>query len=93
MLLVSDLVDPSSGDQGISKFIIGNLSQTTASILHFKSLSTKFLSPFSFFATGGVSRPLKTPKLIIYFLNRIESKIPQIIMRFLASRVIISIKK
>lgn len=93
LLLVSDPVDPSSGDQGISKFLIGKLSQASANIIHFKSLSTKFLSPFSFFATGGVSRSLKTPKSIITFLIRIENKIPQIIMRFLASRVIISIKK
>ena len=91
--LGSDLVDPSSGDQGISKYLIMQLSQASENKPLFESMSIKFVSPFSFFATGGVSRSLKTPKPIICFLIRLECKIPQIIMRFLASRVVISIKK
>jgi SAM-dependent methyltransferase len=85
--------DPSSGNQGISKFLIAKLGDTGENKLQFTSFGIKFISPFSFFATGGVARTLKTPKLIICFLVRLESKIPQIIMRFLASRVVISIKK
>ncbi len=51
-----------------------------------------FLSPFSFFATGGLGNPLPTPKKLITFLICIEARIPTSIMRLIAARQILIIE-
>lgn len=43
-------------------------------------------SPFSFFATGGLSKPLPTPACIIRLLIRSEQVLPKYILRHISAR-------
>lgn len=86
-------LNPETGDQGVSRFIINQLSNWRTTNFSKLTVSTTYLSPLSFFATGGVSRPLNTPKIIVNSLIQVEKLIPNFIMRFLASRVILTITK
>lgn|GEM_PF-1885111 len=86
-------LNPEMGDQGVSRFIINQLSNWRSTNFPKLTVSITYLSPFSFFATGGVSSPLKTPKILVNFLIYIEKLIPNFIMKFLASRVIFTITK
>ena len=91
--LSSRNLNPEMGDQGVSRFIINQLSNWRSTNFPKLTVSITYLSPFSFFATGGVSSPLKTPKIFMNFLIYIEKLIPNFIMKFLASRVIFTITK
>lgn len=91
--LSSRNLNPEMGDQGVSRFIINQLSNWRSTNFPELTVSITYLSPFSFFATGGVSSPLKTPKIFVNFLIYIEKLIPNFIMKFLASRVIFTITK
>ena len=86
-------LNPETGDQGVSRFIINQLSNWRSTNFPKLTVSTTYLSPFSFFATGGVSRPLKTPEIFVKVLIKLENLIPNFIMKFLASRVILTIAK
>ncbi|MDA3008649.1 MAG: methyltransferase domain-containing protein [Actinomycetota bacterium] len=86
-------LNPEMGDQGVSRFIINQLSNWRTTNLPKLTVSTTYLSPFSFYATGGVSRPLNTPKIFVNSLIQVEKLIPNFIMKFLASRVILTITK
>ena len=86
-------LNPETGDQGVSRFIINQLSNWRTTNFPKLTVSTTYLSPFSFFATGGVSRPLNTPKIFVNSLIQVEKLIPNFIMKFLASRVILTITK
>lgn len=86
-------LNPENGDQGVSKFIINELLRRRPAAFPNFTFSAIYFSPFSFFVTGGVSSPLKTPKIIVTALIEAEKFIPKFIMRFLASRVIISITR
>ena len=85
--------NPETGDQGVSRFIINQLSNWRSTNFPKLNVSITYLSPFSFFATGGVSRPLKTPEIFVKVLIKLENLIPNFIMKFLASRVILTIAK
>ena len=91
--LSSQNLNPEMGDQGVSRFIINQLSNWRSTNFPKLIVSITYLSPFSFFATGGVSSPLKTPKIFVNFLIQVETLIPNFIMKFLASRVILTITK
>jgi len=91
--LSSRNLNPAMGDQGVSRFIINQLSNWRSTNFPKLTVSITYLSPFSFFATGGVSSPLKTPKIFVNFLIQVETLIPNFIMKFLASRVILTITK
>jgi len=91
--LSSRNLNPAMGDQGVSRFIINQLSNWRSTNFPKLIVSITYLSPFSFFATGGVSSPLKTPKIFVNFLIQVETLIPNFIMKFLASRVILTITK
>ena len=86
-------LNPETGDQGVSRFIINQLSNRRTTNFPKLTVSTSYLSPFSFFATGWVSRPLNTPKIFVNSLIQVEKLIPNFIMKFLASRVILTITK
>ena len=86
-------LNPETGDQGVSRFIINQLSNRRTMNFPKLTVSTSYLSPFSFFATGGVSRPLNTPKIFVNSLIQVEKLIQNFIMKFLASRVILTITK
>lgn len=91
--LSSRNLNPAMGDQGVSRFIINQLSNWRSTNFPKLTVSITYLSPFSFFATGGVSSPLKTPKIFVNFLIQVETLIPNFVMKFLASRVILTITK
>jgi len=89
---VSDLAG--DGDQGIPKFLFTNNEMVNQITNGSRGLDLDIMlfAPFSFFATGGLSKPLPVPRSLIKFLISIESKIPQIFMRYVASRMLISLK-
>lgn len=93
--LVSE--DPEDGDQTIPRLLftskigkkkIQGIFPETEYLIE-----TKFVSVLSFFLTGGINRPLPIPPSTIALFIKIESKFPQSIMRLIASRMIITIKK
>jgi SAM-dependent methyltransferase len=84
------------GDQGISR----QLFKDKKKIRNLKKLSKtsvkierELLSVLSFFATGGLSKPLPTPRFVMKILLQIESKLPQFILKLCASRIIVVITK
>ncbi len=84
------------GDQGISKILFGNKKniEDLQSTIHFKvKLKMEYISILSFFATGGLSKPIRTPKFFISTLIKIEDRIPQFMMKFLSSRILVVITK
>lgn len=88
-----ELTNPASGDQGVSRFLIRELSVDHLKFFPHAYFSTKYLSPISFFATGGVSHPFQSSTRIVETLFKFEKLIPASLLKFLASRVIISIQK
>jgi SAM-dependent methyltransferase len=87
---------PFDGDQGISRTLfrtkkrISNLKET----LNYEvSVEKQLISCVSFFATGGLTDPLKTPKYIMSVLVKFDSFLPQFILRFCASRILVVISK
>jgi SAM-dependent methyltransferase len=52
-----------------------------------------YISFLNFFMTGGLRKPLSTPIFLLKAMEQIESKIPQYIMKKIASRVFIVITK
>ena len=86
-----EYTDFASGDQGVSKFLLRKFKKEL--VTNFSVVKIKYLSPISFFATGGTTRLIPTPAGLIRFLIKLESFIPQIIMKRISSRVLISIKK
>ena len=90
--LVSNLAG--DGDQGIPKFlflrkeVIGQILSTSK----FTDLEIQLFSPFSFFATGGLSNPLPVPRILIRILIKIESKIPDSLMKIIASRMMVTLR-
>ncbi len=88
--------EPFDGDQGISRALF----RTKKEISYLKNrLNTKvtiekqLISPISFFATGGLTKPLKTPKFIILVLIKLDSCLPQFILKYCASRILVAITK
>ena len=89
--------NPEDGDQTIPRMIF--LASRGKKRLHeifpesdFR-IDIKLVSFLSFFMTGGINRPLPTPKALVKLMIKLEEKIPQMAMRFLASRMIITIIK
>ncbi len=56
-------------------------------------VSIEYIHPLSFFLTGGLSRPLPTPAKLITICQRVERKLPRLLMKFISSRVVIQIQK
>jgi SAM-dependent methyltransferase len=87
---------PEDGDQGIARAIFVNkhgkqvLSNIVGPDLQIK---ISFISPFSFFSTGGINRPIKFMHSVTRFFLQIEKYIPKHLNRLIASRVIIIIKE
>ena len=81
------------GDQGIPKAIFKG---STWDLIKPKlksdmTLDVTFLSPFSFFATGGLTKPLPLPGSLISFLISIEKKLPKILSKLLGSRMLVTL--
>ena len=91
----NDCKNPQDGDQGVAKSLFTSGKGITL-LRHLDvsedQLSIDLMHPFSFFATGGLSRPLKIHPFIIQMLLRIENYIPQQLMKVIASRIMITIE-
>jgi SAM-dependent methyltransferase len=85
---------PGDGNQGLTQNLLKCLNKGKLS-LNYKNveIQTEFISPLSFFATGGLNKPLAVPSKLIGLLIKIESKIPNLILRFIGSRMVIVIVK
>ncbi len=88
--------NPSEGDQGVSrslfidKFQKKHIEQRFVEICKWK---IEYFSPLSFFATGGLSKPLPTPAFFIQVILKFETLLPRFILKFTASRISIIISK
>ncbi len=56
-------------------------------------ITRHLISPFSFFLTGGVNRPLRISPKIVRMTIKLENKIPTSVMRCIAARQIVVIEK
>jgi SAM-dependent methyltransferase len=86
--------DPQEGDQGIGKAMFVNVKNLQKLLKEYKNIidiKLKLIDPFSFFATGGLTKPIKTGERLIKFLLLLEKLIPSQLMKILASRMIIII--
>ena len=89
-------LDPGDGDQGIPKSMFCSAKgkeiirqMFTEDIL----VDVTYISPFSFFVTGGLTKPLPTPGWVVRGLIVIEGFIPQIFLKYISSRMIIIITR
>lgn len=86
--------DPEDGDQAIAQSIfcdpkiVSYLKSQTEKIFDFR---LQFISPLSFFATGGLTRPLPLPVGIMRLILRIESLLSKKLLKKCAARIIITI--
>ena len=86
--------NPEEGNQGISRALLKSLKLGRLEFaLEFSNISYDLIDPFSFFLTGGTSNPLKTPKKVIKLVLLLESLIPSAAMKYICSRVFITITK
>jgi SAM-dependent methyltransferase len=77
------------GDQGVSRWLISKLRENP----EISSYKVNYLSWLSFFMTGGINRPLNIPNSLVRKVYFFEKKVPQNLMRFLGSRVLITLKR
>jgi len=85
----------SDGEQAVlQSMFYRNLALKGLEIPEGKSvlLTVRYISPFSFFATGGLSSPFPTPKFVIKALIGIERWLPRILMRLISARQILEIR-
>ena len=89
--------NPADGNQLIPRYIFcssqGKLKLDAVIPNSEWDVQITFLHPFSFFATGGLNNPLKTPARLIEAILKLESKIPKILMKAIGSRMLIEITK
>jgi SAM-dependent methyltransferase len=94
--LAEKVNEPFEGNQGISKELFKNEKRKSKFLQSIDSkieVEIELISFLSFFATGGLSKPLKTPRKLISVFIKIERKMPQVLFKMLASRIFIVIKK
>jgi hypothetical protein len=88
---------PEDGDQSLSKLLFIKrggrkiLSRVFPTELY--TVEVYIFSVFSFFITGGLSRPLPLPRRVVRITFQLERLIPQFILRFTGSRCLIIIKE
>jgi hypothetical protein len=88
---------PEDGDQSLSRLLLTR-SEGTALIQRLfpaqeYRIDLKVFSIFSFFVTGGLSRPLPVPRKLVKSLFSVESLFPQSVMRIFGCRCIIVIER
>jgi hypothetical protein len=88
-------ISPSDGDQTIPRLLFCS----TNGLMKMKrifpeqdfEIQVRYISPVSFFMTGGINRPFKISSGIIERCIQFEEKIPQSILKLVACRMIIKI--
>jgi SAM-dependent methyltransferase len=88
---------PEDGDQALSRLLFTKRDGQALILKLFPAqeyrIDVKVFSIFSFFVTGGLSRPLPVPRKLIQSLFKLESFLPQKVMKILGCRCIIVIRK
>jgi len=88
---------PEDGNQSLSRLLFTKpRGQKLLSIVfppEFYSVELFVFSVFSFFITGGLSRPLPIPRKIVRLSLQFEGIIPQFLFRSLGSRCLIVVKE
>ena len=100
LLSISDLeqatsFEASDGDQCVAKSIYTHWEQVKSNNVEFRDirLVASLMHPLSFFATGGVNRPLPIPAFLVGIVMKIESNLPNWILRLTASRIILKMER
>lgn len=86
---------PQEGDQGVAKALFCNekgikILATNLPRLHV--YKREYLHPMSFFATGGLTKPIRTGSKLIKVLLKLECFIPEFILKYISSRIYIELK-
>ena len=85
---------PNEGDQCIAQSIFLNPDKCDElRTLSSKEITIKiqYLSPLAFFATGGLTKPIKGLSMLISALIKFEERMPQFLLKQLGSRIFIVI--
>lgn len=85
---------PSDGDQGVAQRLFctrsgKNFIQTT-----YKDrleVEVDYLSPFAFYLTGGLNRPLGLPSRVVAGVIKLDALLPRTLRKLIASRMIVRI--
>ena len=83
---------PEDGNQGVMQNLLKVIAINKEQV-EFRKLKIVYFSPFSFFATGGLSRPIPLPMAFIRAIISFEKYIPSGILRITASRFIVIFEK
>ena len=83
---------PEDGNQGVMQNILKVIAIDNQQV-EFHKLKVVYFSPLSFFATGGLSRPIPLPMAFIRAIISFEKYIPLAILRVTASRLIVIFEK
>ncbi|CAN2170259.1 Methyltransferase type 11 [Candidatus Nanopelagicaceae bacterium] len=83
---------PEDGNQGVMQNLLKVIAINNQQV-EFHKLKVVYFSPLSFFATGGLSRPIPIPKAFIRAIISIEKYFPLAILRVIASRFIVIFEK
>jgi len=87
---------PEDGDQALSRLLFTRKEGRVLVLKIFPEdkfkIKLQIFSIFSFFLTGGLSRPLPIGKKIVELLFKLESYVPQIMLKLLGARCIIVIE-
>jgi len=85
----------SDGEQSTLQSLLSNQNLIFYLESRFKKQITfkrSFFSPVSFFATGGLTSPLPTPRIVIKFFIRLEVLIPRRVLKLIAARQMLLIE-
>jgi SAM-dependent methyltransferase len=83
---------PQDGNQGVMQNLLKILARQDRE-MRFKSIQVTYLSPLSFFATGGLSRPIPVAKSVIRAIVSLEKYIPSKILKITGSRILVIFEK
>ena len=86
--------EPNEGDQCIAQSIFLNPEKCDGlRILASKEITIeiKYLSPLAFFATGGLTKPIKGLSILISALIKFEKRVPQFLLKQTGSRIFVVI--
>ena len=86
--------EPNEGDQCIAQSIFLNLKTCDElRILSSKEITIEiqYLSSLAFFATGGLTKPIKGLSMLVSALIQFEKRMPQFLLKQLGSRIFIAI--
>ena len=86
---------PQEGDQGVAKALFCNkngikILATNLPRLHI--CKREYLHPMSFFATGGLTKPIRTGSKLIKMLLKLECYIPKFILKHISSRIYVELR-